>query len=145
MNEVISFSSNFDLISIKNLSKVYSLNVKALDSVNLSIKKDDFTAVIGPSGAGKSTLLRCINRLVKPTSGKICFHGEDITHAGGSRLFRVRKKTGMIFQQFQLVKRISVLENVLVGRLRFNRGFSHICRLLQENFQKMKRHLPLNV
>jgi phosphonate transport system ATP-binding protein len=73
--------------------------------------------VIGPSGAGKSTFLRCINGLVKPTEGRIWVDGEEVTALSGARLRRIRRRVGMIFQQFNLVKRMSVLQNVYVGRL----------------------------
>ncbi|MDY0362393.1 MAG: phosphonate ABC transporter ATP-binding protein [Desulforegulaceae bacterium] len=109
-----------DVIKIENLTKKYSSKLTALDNICLDVSSNDFTAVIGPSGAGKSTLLRCINRLVSPTSGHIYLNGKDITNIGGARLLNVRRRIGMIFQQFNLVKRVSVIENVLVGRLRFS-------------------------
>lgn len=122
MNEVLRLSKNIsnNVITLKNLTKTYPSGVVALDNVNLNITQNDFTSVIGPSGAGKSTLLRCINRLVSPSFGSISLNGEEITKAGGRRLLKVRRKIGMIFQQFHLVKRISVIENVLVGRLKFH-------------------------
>jgi len=76
-----------------------------------------FVVLIGLSGSGKSTLLRCINRLVEPTSGQVIFEGNDVTHARGLHLRRIRRRIGMIFQQFNLVKRSSVFANVLAGRL----------------------------
>src|SRR5947209_1808874 len=74
-------------------------------------------AIIGSSGAGKSTFLRCINRLVEPTSGQVLVDGRDVTHVGGADFRRLRVGIGMIFQQFNLVKRSSVVNNVLAGRL----------------------------
>jgi len=78
--------------------------------------------MIGSSGAGKSTFLRCLNRLTMPSEGTIQLYGNDITYVGGARLKQVRQRVGMIFQQFNLVPRLSALDNVLAGRLRFNRS-----------------------
>ena len=107
-------------ILTENLEKIYPNGTRALDNVSLTVRKDDFLVVIGLSGAGKSTLLRCVNRLIQPTRGRLELFGEDITCVGGSKLRQVRRRVGMIFQQFHLVRRLTVLENVLVGRLRFN-------------------------
>ena len=92
-------------------------DVTALQDINLELAPREFVSLIGPSGCGKSTLLRCINRLVEPTSGRILLDGVDVTAASGAELRRVRRRIGMIFQQFNLVKRSSVLTNVLSGRL----------------------------
>lgn len=91
---------------------------RALDGVNLEVARDDLLVIIGRSGAGKSTLLRCINLLGRPTSGRIELVGEDITRAGGRRVREVRGRVAMIFQGFNLVRRMSVIENVMIGRLR---------------------------
>ena len=79
--------------------------------------ENDFVAIIGPSGAGKSTLIRCINRLVEPSSGSIIFKGQNITNMSKSELRRVRRDIGMIFQEFNLINRMSVMDNLLSGRL----------------------------
>lgn len=105
------------MLNIKNLSKVYPNGVHALDDVSFEVSEGEFLAVIGLSGSGKSTLLRCINRLVEPTSGRIEWHGKDIISAKPSELRNIRRKIGMIFQQFNLVNRSSVMTNVLTGRL----------------------------
>lgn len=105
------------MLRIKNLSKVYDTGTKALDDVSFEVKKGDFLAVIGLSGSGKSTLLRCINRLVEPTSGEVWLEDTNVTSATRSELRLVRRRIGMVFQQFNLVKRSSVLTNVLAGRL----------------------------
>jgi len=103
---------------VEHLTKVYERgDILALDDVSFSVEKGEFLVVIGLSGSGKSTLLRCINRLVEPTEGKIYFDGVDVTAASGAELRRLRRKMGMIYQQFNLVKRSSVLTNVLAGRL----------------------------
>ena len=88
-----------------------------LKGVSFNVEKDDFFAIIGPSGAGKSTLIRCINRLVEPNGGKIILNGENITKMGRRDLRAARRNMGMIFQEFNLVERMSVMDNVLSGRL----------------------------
>jgi phosphonate transport system ATP-binding protein len=97
----------------------FANGVTALHAVDLRVERDDFVVVLGPSGAGKSTLLRSLNRLNTPTAGQVLFHGRDVTHASGSRLRTLRQRVGMIFQQFNLVERRTVMQNVLAGRLRF--------------------------
>jgi len=105
------------MIRIENLSKQFPDGTRALKNVSLEVKDGEFVSIIGLSGAGKSTLLRCINRLVEPTSGRVEVDGIDVTAAPPDTLRRVRCLTGMIFQQFNLVKRATVLTNVLTGRL----------------------------
>jgi phosphonate transport system ATP-binding protein len=105
------------LVSIKNLVKTYPSGTRALDGVSLDIQRGEFVVLIGLSGSGKSTLLRCINRLVDPTSGIIVFDDIDVTAADRVAIRRVRRRIGMIFQQFNLVRRSSVFGNVLAGRL----------------------------
>src|SRR5207253_879621 len=90
---------------------------RAIDGVSLDIQRGEFVVLIGLSGSGKSSLLRCINRLVEPTSGRIVFDGAAVTGANGPQLRRIRRRIGMIFQQFNLVRRTSVLSNTLAGRL----------------------------
>ena len=105
------------MLEIRKLTKKYTAGPQALKGVDLSIKEGEIVALIGPSGAGKSTLIRCINRLVEPTSGEILFHGVDVCKLGARALRETRKKIGMIFQEYALVDRLSVMENVLSGRL----------------------------
>lgn len=105
------------ILELKNVSKNYNNTTKALRDVSLTFEAGEFVSVIGPSGAGKSTLLRCINRLVDPTGGSIICEECDITRIKGNELRRVRTKIGMIFQHYNLVNRLSVIENVLHGRL----------------------------
>jgi phosphonate transport system ATP-binding protein len=105
------------LLEIVDLVKVYPNGTRALDGVSLDIQRGEFVVLIGLSGSGKSTLLRCINRLVEPTSGRIVFDGADVTAARGAELRRLRRRMGMIFQQFNLVRRSSAFANVLSGRL----------------------------
>lgn len=114
------------------LSKVYPNGTQAVSNVSLTIAPNEFVSIIGSSGAGKSSLLRCINRLIRPTSGTLELFGTDITAVSGKQIRQVRQKVGMIFQQFHLVRRLTVLENVLVGRLRFNSSFySHCCSIIR--------------
>src|SRR5206468_67461 len=105
------------VLSIQNLVKVYPSGTRAIDDVTLDIQHGEFVVLIGLSGSGKLSLLRCINRLVEPTSGRIVFDGADVTRASGPELRRIRRRIGMIFQQFNLVRRTSVLSNTLAGRL----------------------------
>jgi len=114
------------LLEIHDLVKVYSRDTRALDGISLDIRAGEFVVLIGLSGSGKSTLLRCINRLVEPTSGQVIFEGTDVTRASGPDLRRIRRRIGMIFQQFNLVKRSSVFANVLAGRLGYRSSWRTI-------------------
>jgi len=105
------------MLKVEHLTKVYPNGTVALKDVSFEVADGEFLAIIGLSGSGKSTLLRCINRLIEPTSGKVIWNGIDVTAASGSELRKIRRQIGMIFQQFNLVKRSSVLTNVLSGRL----------------------------
>jgi len=105
------------MLRVEHLTKVYPNGTQALKDVSFEVAEGEFLAVIGLSGSGKSTLLRCINRLIEPTSGKIIWDGQDITAASSSEMRQIRRQIGMIFQQFNLVKRSSVMTNVLSGRL----------------------------
>jgi phosphonate transport system ATP-binding protein len=107
------------MLKISGLSKRYATGDLALNDVTLEVPAGQVMALIGPSGAGKSTLIRCVNRLVEPTSGKVMLDGEDITKVRGSRLRQARRQIGMIFQNYALVERLSVMENVLSGRLAY--------------------------
>ena len=105
------------MLKVEHLYKNYPNGTQALKDVSFQVEDGEFLAVIGLSGSGKSTLLRCINRLIEPTSGTILWNGIDVTAAPTSELRNIRRQIGMIFQQFNLVKRSSVLINVLSGRL----------------------------
>ncbi len=102
---------------IKGLNKEYVAGKPILRDINLTIEGRGITAIIGPSGTGKSTLVRCINRLVTPTSGSILFQGQDMAKLSGLALRQARRKIGMVHQEYNLVERLSVMENVLSGRL----------------------------
>lgn len=102
---------------IDHLTKSYVAGRPVLSDISLSIDGRGITAIIGPSGTGKSTLIRCINRLVTPTAGRIVFKGMDLTGLGGRGLREVRRRIGMVHQEYNLVERLTVMENVLCGRL----------------------------
>jgi len=105
------------MLRIRGLTKRYRTGEVALQGVSLEIPDSQVMALIGPSGAGKSTLIRCVNRLVEPTAGTITLNNTEITTLGRSGLRRARRRLGMIFQEFALVERLTVMENVLSGRL----------------------------
>jgi phosphonate transport system ATP-binding protein len=110
------------MLRIEGLQKRYSTGDAALRGVSLAVSPGEIIGLIGPSGAGKSTLIRCVNRLVEPTAGKVLLGDIEITGLGGSALRRARRRIGMIFQEFALVERLTVMENVLSGRLGYT-GF----------------------
>jgi phosphonate transport system ATP-binding protein len=105
------------MLKVEHLYKVYPNGTEALKDVSFEVEEGEFLAVIGLSGSGKSTLLRCINRLIEPTSGSIIWNGVDVTAASGGDIRKIRRQIGMVFQQFNLVKRSSVFANVISGRL----------------------------
>ncbi len=105
------------MLEYKDLSKTYDDGTQALVDVSFTVEPGEFLVVIGLSGSGKSTLLRCTNRLIEPTSGDIVWKGRSIAAAPSTELRTIRRKIGMIFQHFNLVKRLSVMNNVLSGRL----------------------------
>ncbi|QDU84739.1 Methionine import ATP-binding protein MetN [Planctomycetes bacterium Pla163] len=104
-------------LKVEGLTKVYDNGVVALDNVSFTVERGEFLGVIGLSGSGKSTLLRCVNRLVEPSSGRVILDGIDVTALDVPSLRAERRRIGMVFQHFNLVKRKSVLVNVLTGSL----------------------------
>jgi len=119
------------VLEVKNLRAAYGAR-EILKGVSFSLNADDFFAIIGPSGAGKSTLIRCVNRLVEPSGGEICFNGRDIVKVPVQELREVRRNVGMIFQEFNLIERLSVIDNVLTGRL----GYTGTLRSLFRAYTK---------
>jgi phosphonate transport system ATP-binding protein len=105
------------MLEIKQLVKKYNTGDLAINGVDLKVENGQVMALIGPSGAGKSTLIRCVNRLENPTSGEIWLNGENIVKMRSGKLRRARRNMGMIFQEYALVERLTVMENVLSGRL----------------------------
>ena len=119
------------MIVVENLTKIYDgSSVAAVDGMSLKIERGEFLVFLGPSGVGKSTLLRCINQLVIPTSGRIFIDGKEITNTSARELLHARRGVGMIFQEFNLVGRMSVMMNVLSGRL----GYISLWRALTYRF-----------
>ena len=119
------------VLEVKNLRAAYGTR-EILKGVSFALGADDFFAIIGPSGAGKSTLIRCVNRLVEPSGGEICFNGRDILKVPVQELREVRRNIGMIFQEFNLIERLSVIDNVLTGRL----GYTGTLRSLFRAYTK---------
>jgi len=115
------------ILHVDNVRKTYGGNSYALDGVSFSVEKGEFVAIIGPSGAGKSTLLRCINRLIFVTSGEVSVNGIAVTGLSNPTLRRLRRTIGMIFQHYNLVNRLTVLENVLHGRLGYKSTIAGTC------------------
>ena len=104
-------------LSIRNLDKEYARGKPVLRGITLDVGSAGVTAIIGPSGTGKSTLIRCINRLVEPTSGQIFFQDQDLVKLDRRALRLARRQIGMVFQEYNLVERLTVMENLLCGRL----------------------------
>lgn len=118
------------MLEIKDLSKVYPTGTTALKEVSFTVDTPQVVTIIGPSGAGKSTLIRCINRLVEPTSGRVFLDGIDVVVLRRHELRKVRRRIGMIFQEFNLVERLTVMENLLSGRL----GYVNFLRAYRRKF-----------
>ena len=130
------------ILEVRDLRSRYtSGGPEILKGISFDVEADDFFAIIGPSGAGKSTLIRCINRLVTPSSGSIRFYGRDVTALSGRELRALRRDIGMIFQEFNLIDRMSVMDNVLSGRL----GYTGNLRTLFRAFPRedIRRALEL--
>ncbi len=119
-------------LEVKNLTKYYK-DVLALTEVNFTVGKGEFVSIIGPSGSGKTTLIRCINRLVDATDGSIHYEGTDLLTLKGSPLRHARAKIGMIFQHYNLVTRLTVIENVLHGRLGYKSNIAGVLGIYSEH------------
>jgi phosphonate transport system ATP-binding protein len=128
-------------LEVKNLIKSYDGSYKAVNEISLELNRGDFIILLGLSGSGKSTLLRCINRLIEPTGGDIIYDGQSIIGLKGQELRAYRRKIAMVFQQFNLVKNLSVMTNVLTGRLGYHSvasGFNkHDLELAEHNLQRV--------
>ncbi len=130
------------MLKIENLTKIYPPDTVALKDISFEVPDGQFLVIIGLSGSGKSTLLRCINRLVEPTSGRVLWDGTNITAATQEELKFIRRKIGMIFQHFNLVKRSKVITNVLAGRLGYiNPAWSLINRFSASDVEKALHNL----
>jgi phosphonate transport system ATP-binding protein len=127
------------MLEIKNLTKIYDDGTVALKNVSFTVEDGEFLVVIGLSGSGKSTLLRCINRLINPTEGQIIWNGIELSRLEGEELRKVRRKIGMVFQHFNLVRRSSVYQNVISGRLGYSKTMnSMIGRFSKEDSEKAR-------
>ena len=120
------------LLKVSNVSKQYSNGIKALNDVSFEAEKGQFISVVGPSGSGKSTLLRTINRLIDVTHGNILFEDVQIEKLKNNEIKKLRRKIGMIFQNYNLVERLSVIENVLHGRLGYKSLMSGVLGIYTE-------------
>lgn len=124
------------LLEVRRVSKKYGNGSTALSDVSFSIQEGEFVSIIGPSGAGKSTLLRCINRMIEVSSGEVVFQNVNVTKLGKKQLKQVRRTIGMIFQHYNLVNRLSVIENVLHGRLGYKSTLAGMLGLYNEEEKK---------
>jgi phosphonate transport system ATP-binding protein len=130
------------MLEVRHLTKVYDDGTVALKDVNFTVPDGEFLVVIGLSGSGKSTLLRCINRLIDPTEGEIIWDGVDLARLKGEELRKARRQIGMVFQHFNLVRRSSVMANVLAGRLGYAPTWSSMVgRFSESDMRKAKQAL----
>lgn len=118
------------MLEIQSLSKTYQNGEQALQGVSFDVSGNEIVAIIGPSGAGKSTLMRCINRLTEPTAGSVRLDGTDVTSLSATELKAARRDMGMVFQEYNLIERLTVMENVLSGRL----GYLGLWSSFRRNF-----------
>ncbi len=116
------------VLEVRNLRAGYA-DREILKGISFTLNADDFFAIIGPSGAGKSTLIRCVNRLVEPRSGEVIFNGKDMVKLSPADLRSERRNIGMIFQEFNLIERLSVMDNVLTGRLGYTGTVRSVLRM----------------
>lgn len=124
------------LLSVKNISKEYNNGTTALKNVSFDVEKGEFISIIGPSGSGKSTLLRSINKMIDISQGSILFENRNIEKLKKKEIELVRREIGMIFQNYNLVERLNVIENVLHGRLGYKSVFSGILGIYSEEEKK---------
>jgi phosphonate transport system ATP-binding protein len=127
------------MLRLEYLTKVYDDGTEALKDVTFEVPDGQFLVIIGLSGSGKSTLLRCVNRLIEPTAGRVIWNDVDITAASQEELRQIRRRIGMIFQNFNLVRRSKVITNVLAGRL----GYANPLLSLLNRFSKADVSLAL--
>ena len=124
------------LLSIKNVSKKYNNGTNALKNISFDVEKGEFISIIGPSGSGKSTLLRSINKMIDISQGSILFESKNIENLKKTQIEIVRREIGMIFQSYNLVERLTVIENVLHGRLGYKSIIAAILGIYSEEEKK---------
>ena len=124
------------LLSIKNVSKKYNNGTNALKNISFDVEKGEFISIIGPSGSGKSTLLRSINKMIDISQGSILFEDKNIENLKKTQIELVRREIGMIFQSYNLVERLTVIENVLHGRLGYKSIIAAILGIYSEEEKK---------
>ena len=129
------------MIRLEQLSHRFANGTQALQDISLNLDSRHFTVLIGPSGAGKSTLLRVLNGLIRPSQGQVWIGNTELTSASPAQVRVMRRQVGMVFQQFNLVKRLSALENVLLGRL----GYRALWRSLLKTIPKTELELAMQV
>jgi phosphonate transport system ATP-binding protein len=129
------------MIRLEHVTHRYANGTQALNDISLGLNGASFTVLIGPSGAGKSTLMRVLNALVKPTQGRVWLGSVEVTRAPGAAVRRERRKIGMVFQQFNLIKRVTALENVLLGRL----GYNPVWRTTLHAYTKTDKELAMRL
>lgn len=134
------------MLELKNLSVRYPENLQdSLSGLSLSFKQGEFVCILGKSGAGKSTLIRCINGLQKPTDGDITWDSSSLSQMNGEQIRNIRKEMGMIFQHFNLVPRLSVLQNVLTGMFGYRNSFKNLIGWFTKEEIEQARQVILDV
>lgn len=130
------------MLKLENVSVIYNKNLLAVDDVSLNIEQGEFIGVIGSSGSGKSSLLKTINLLVKPSSGRVYLDHRDITNMDKKQLRLVRREIGFVFQDYNLIDRSTVIENVLIGRLAYKSSFKSIFGIFnKDDYERAARAL----
>jgi phosphonate transport system ATP-binding protein len=129
------------MIRLEHVTHRYANGTQALNDISLGLTGASFTVLIGPSGAGKSTLMRVLNALVKPTQGRVWLGDVEVSRAPGAAVRRERRKIGMVFQQFNLIKRVTALENVLLGRM----GYNPVWRTTLHAYTKADKELAMRL
>ncbi|MEN1761786.1 phosphonate ABC transporter ATP-binding protein [Anoxynatronum sibiricum] len=130
------------MLKAENLQVIYDNKTLALDDVSLTVAPGEFVGIIGSSGSGKSTLLKCMNLLVRPTRGTVYLDERDLMTLNGQSLRKVRREMGFIFQDYNLIDRSTVIDNVLIGRLSYKTSLQSLFRIFsQEDYARAKKAL----
>jgi phosphonate transport system ATP-binding protein len=129
------------ILSVRNLKKNYGKETRALKGVSFDVREGEFVALIGISGSGKSTLLRCINQLIRQTEGSVFFKGTAVERLRGRRMRRMRRVIGMIFQHYNLIDRLTVIQNVLHGRLGYMNDIASLFNLYSREERLQAYHI----